>query len=50
MGVHWSTDCALLSRSCIVTFTVMKKKTQVGLLKKEAIGITFTWDFPQRTP
>lgn len=45
MGVHWSADCALLSRSCIVTSTVIKKNRQVGLLKQEAIGIIFNWEF-----
>ena len=45
MGVHWSADCALLSRSCIVTSTVMKKNRQVGLLKQETIGIIFNRDF-----
>ena len=50
MRAHWSADCALLSRSCIVTSTVMKKKRQVGILKQEAIGIIFNWDLPQRTP
>lgn len=45
MRVHWSADCALLTRSCIVTSIVMKKNRQVGLLKQEAIGIIFNWDF-----
>ena len=43
MGIHWSADCALLSRSCIVTSTVMKKNRQVGLLKH--FGIIFNRGF-----
>ena len=43
MRAHWSADCALLSRSCIVTSTVMKKNRQVGLLKH--FGIIFNRGF-----
>ena len=41
VGAHRAADCAVLSRGCIVTSTVMKENKQVSLMNQETIGIIY---------